>query len=57
MYLRSKFKLLDKAALHLNAIQPLLDTFENEQISKLDKALAGADSFSDLSKNWVGVDN
>jgi hypothetical protein len=55
MYLRSKFKLLEKAAVHLEALEPVFDEYEREQMNKLDKSLAGGESFSDITEHWVGA--
>lgn len=57
MYLRSKFKLLEKASAHLEALEPLFEKFNQEQMSKLEKSLAGGEDFSDLAENWVGTHN
>jgi hypothetical protein len=57
MYLRSKFKLLEKALVHLDALEPLFEKFNQEQMEKLDKSLAGGEDFSDLADNWVGTKN
>ena len=54
-YIRGKFALLEKAAAHYEALEPLLQKYEEEQRVQLEASLAGGEHFSDLSEHWVGA--
>lgn len=56
-YIRGKFALLEKAAAHYEALEPLLAKYEGEQHAKLESSLAGGEHFSDLSEHWAGTDS
>ena len=56
-YFKNKCDLLNKAAAHLDALEPLFAEYEKEQLVLLDKCLKeGGVGFTDLSGHWAGTD-
>jgi len=54
---RTKRELIEKSLAHLDALEPWLAEFKQEELDHLEKSLAGSGGCSDLNENWVGTKN
>lgn len=54
---RTKLELLNKAIAHLDALEPLFQEFEGQELARMASCMAegGSGEFTDIAEHWIGA--